>query len=180
MDRWWTARRSSQTGTETNHTAGQDEETGYLATTPRRRNQRRRSCLRRCSDLRVGTLRISLEANPVTNKGYGRRMQPHFQPTARLLKFEAMVAHVDSVLPRAKCTSSIRQLPCSAIVSGLRVIAVAHIKRGSRIGSEQTPYPIRAYCMANTRRILPEHSILDFTNKRRISLGGRHQRRVAF
>jgi len=71
-------------------------------------------------------------------------------------------------------------LTCSAIVSGLRVIAVPHVKRGSRIGSEQTPYPIRAYCMANTRRIFAEHSVLDFTNKRRISLGGRQQWRVAF
>ena len=63
-------------------------------------------------------------------------------------------------------------LLCTAIVFPLRVIAVVHLKRGSSIRSEQTPYPIRAYRVANTRRILPEHSVLDFTNKGRISLGG--------
>src|ERR1700690_3362407 len=39
----------------------------------------------------------------------------------------------------------------SAIVSALRVIAVAYVKRGSSIRSEQAPYSICAYRMANAR-----------------------------
>ncbi len=53
LDRRWTARRSGETGTETNHTACQDEKVGYLAAYPSGRNQRSRSRARRCPDLKV-------------------------------------------------------------------------------------------------------------------------------
>jgi hypothetical protein len=55
-----------------------------------------------------------------------------------------MVAHVDSMLPRAMY--SLRAWATRfAIITGLRVVAVARVKRSSRIGTEQTPYPIRPY-----------------------------------
>src|ERR1700722_17536801 len=65
------------------------------------------------------------------------------------------------------------ELPCFAIVSGLRVIALFRAKRGSRPGPQQTPHSIRAYGVADTRRVLAQHSVLAFTIKRRLSLGRR-------
>src|ERR1700758_494239 len=53
LDRWWTAWRRSQTGTETNHAPGQDEKAGDLATDPSGRNQRSRSLAGGCRDFRV-------------------------------------------------------------------------------------------------------------------------------
>jgi hypothetical protein len=50
---WCTTRRSSETGTETNYTACQNEKIGNLATHPSGRNQRSRSRAGRCPDLKV-------------------------------------------------------------------------------------------------------------------------------
>ena len=126
------------------------------------------------------TVLISLQANPAMNAGCGRPVQPDIRTRSGLVRFLSHGCPCRfHVAPRHVHLESLG-LPCSAIVSGLRVIAVAHVKRGSRIGSEQTAYPIRAHCMANTRRIFAERSVLDFTNKRRISLGGRPQWRIAF
>ena len=52
LDRRWTARRSGETGTETNHAACQDEKVRYLAAYLSARNLRSRIRARRCPDLR--------------------------------------------------------------------------------------------------------------------------------
>ncbi len=54
LDCRWTARRSGEAGTETNHAAGQDEKIGYLAAYLSGRSQRSRGRAGRCPDLRVG------------------------------------------------------------------------------------------------------------------------------
>src|SRR5580658_6930623 len=109
--------------------------------------------------------------HPVYIASGGGRIWEYFQRHACPCGFHVAPRHVQLESPGP---------PSPAIVLNLVVIAVVHVKRGSRIGSEQTPYPIRAYCMANTRRIFSKHSVLDFTNKRRISLGRRPERRVSF
>ena len=108
-----------------------------------------------CSTSSLGSIR-SVKADIPPKSGFGK-----------------ILSHGRVSIPRcpAPCVDRSLRLPCSAIVSALCVIAVAHVKRLSRVGSEQTPYPIRAYWMANTRRILSEQSVLGSTNKRRISLG---------
>ena len=53
MDRRWTTRRSGETGTETNHTACQDEKDGDLATYLSGRNRRGRHGTGGCPDLKA-------------------------------------------------------------------------------------------------------------------------------
>src|ERR1700757_3638878 len=53
LDRRWTTRRRSQTGTETNHAACQDEKAGHLTTYPSGRNRCVRRSTEGCSDLKA-------------------------------------------------------------------------------------------------------------------------------
>jgi PAS domain S-box-containing protein len=54
---------------------------------------------------------ISLQAKPAMNTGCGRRVRPDIRSGPGLVRFRAMVARVDSMLPRAMCTSRAPGLP---------------------------------------------------------------------
>jgi ligand-binding sensor domain-containing protein len=51
------------------------------------------------------TVLISRQSNPAMNAGCGRPVRPDIRPRSGLVKSCAMVAHVESTLPRAMCTS---------------------------------------------------------------------------
>jgi len=54
------------------------------------------------------TVLISRQANPAMNAECGRLVRPEIRPRSDLVKSCAMVAHVDSTLPLALCTSRVR------------------------------------------------------------------------